>query len=229
MFEILSNIDNYLLSVIEFFGIWTYLILFIIVFAETGIVIAPFLPSDSLIFSAGALASGNHLQILIVYAVSLFATITGDSTNYFLGHKLGKRAFENSNSKIFKQEYLERSREYYERYGPKVIMFSRFFPLMRTFIPFVAGVGDIPYRVFVFYNAIGNLLWVSLYVFLGYFFGSLPFFQDHFEYLVFVLLGFALIPMSIEFVRYRKPKPLSQEQQQHANYQDTYSSVHKPR
>src|SRR3989338_2864640 len=174
--EIISSIlhvDEYLVNIINLFGLFTYIILFLIIFAETGFVITPFLPGDSLIFAVGTLAGGSYLNIVITYLTLLIAAILGDTVNYWVGHHLGSRVFTKENSRIFNKAYLG-----------KTIILARFVPIVRTFAPFVAGVGKMHYGTFLSYNIVGGFIWVTSLTFAGYFFGQIPLIKNNFEYVV---------------------------------------------
>ncbi len=203
--DFIIHIDTHLANIITWAGGYTYLILFAIIFAETGLVVTPLLPGDSLIFAAGALAGGGYLNVLIVYLVLLAAAIIGDSVNYMIGRKLGEKAFANENSKIFKKAYLDRTKRFYEKYGGKTIILARFVPIVRTFAPFVAGVGEMSYKTFISYNIAGAFLWVTIFTFLGYFFGTIAFVQKNFEFVIIAIIGISLLPMLYEYLKYKKP------------------------
>ena len=188
--DLFLHLDDHLGTIIQQFGAFTYVILFGIIFAETGLVVVPFLPGDSLLFVAGTLAGAKHLNIIIVYLTLLSAAIIGDTVNYWVGHHIGPKVFARENSRIFKKEYLEKTREFFEKYGGKAIILARFLPIIRTFAPFVAGVGKMHYETFLFYNVLGGFLWVTLFTFAGYFFGGLEFIQENFHYAV---VGIAFI------------------------------------
>ncbi|MEN9327439.1 MAG: hypothetical protein RI947_247 [Candidatus Parcubacteria bacterium] len=218
--DLFLNLDEHLGNVIHQFGNFTYVILFFIIFAETGLVIAPFLPGDSLLFVAGTLAGAGQLNILIVYITLLIAAVVGDTVNYWIGHTLGPKVFSKDNSRIFKKEYLEKTREFYAKYGGKAIILARFFPILRTFAPFVAGVGKMHYGTFIAFNFIGGFAWVTLFVFVGYFFGGLEFIQHNFHYAVIAIIGVSLIPMVIEFINYKRRPHMTKRQMEHATYKD---------
>ncbi len=171
--DIFLHLGDYLAQIIQIFGVWTYVILFLVIFAETGFVVTPFLPGDSLLFIVGAFAAIGHLNIFVVYAVLLVAAILGDTVNYWLGNKIGAKVFSKENSRIFNKKYLTKTEEFYEKYGGKTIIIARFVPVVRTFAPFVAGIGKMKYSVFITYNIIGGFFWVTSLVFAGYFFGNL--------------------------------------------------------
>ena len=197
------HLDSYLLTIINTFGVWTYVLLFLVVFAETGFVVTPFLPGDSLLFVAGTLAGGGFLNFFVVYWSLMAGAVIGDAVNYWIGHYFGRRVFSNSNSRIFKKEYLIKTEGFYDKYGAKAIVFARFLPILRTFAPFVAGVGKMEYKTFFYYNVIGAFLWVTLFSFLGYFFGGLQYIQSNFHYAVIVIVVISLVPALWEFAKYR--------------------------
>lgn len=203
LIDAVLHFDGYLAQIITAFGPWTYVILFGIIFAETGLVITPFLPGDSLLFIVGTFSGSGLLNIWIVYFSLLAAAILGDSVNYWIGHHLGARVFSNKNSRIFNRSYLEKTREFYERHGGKTIILARFVPIIRTFAPFVAGIGNMNYKTFVFYNVIGAFIWVTSLTFAGYFFGGLPIIKNNFEYAVYIIILISLVPVLIEFIRHK--------------------------
>ena len=179
--DFIMHIDQHMIEIVRDYHSWTYAILFIIIFCETGLVVTPFLPGDSLIFVAGAIAAqpnmplNVHLLVLILFV----AAVVGDSCNYGIGHFFGKRLFSNPNSKIFKQSYLDKTHEFYKRYGGKTIILARFVPIVRTFAPFVAGMGKMHYTYFMMYNVTGGLLWVAAFAYAGFLFGIQPFIQNN--------------------------------------------------
>ncbi len=201
--DIFLHLGDYLATIIQIFGVWTYVILFLVIFAETGFVVTPFLPGDSLLFIVGAFAAIGHLNIFVVYAVLLVAAILGDTVNYWLGNKIGAKVFSKENSRIFNKKYLTKTEEFYEKYGGKTIIIARFVPVVRTFAPFVAGIGKMKYRVFITYNIIGGFVWVTSLVFAGYFFGNLPFVKNNFEYAIYIIVLASLFPMLFELVKHR--------------------------
>lgn len=232
--EILTNladyflrIDEHLAAAINTIGPLTYLLLFGIIFVETGLVIMPFLPGDSLLFASGAFAGLGYLNIFAVYVALLLAAILGDSLNYWIGNKIGPRVFARENSRIFKKEYLEKTREFYKKHGGKTIILARFIPIVRTFAPFVAGVGKMEYKVFLTYNVVGGFLWVSLFVFGGFFFGKLPFIQKNFQYAVVIIIFVSVVPIVYEAIKSRYEKHLSKKQLKHANYEEIKKAVEK--
>jgi len=203
LIDLILHLDKYLGQIIEQYGIWTYLLLFFVIFMETGFVVTPFLPGDSLIFAAGTLAGLGYLNIWILYAVFCAAAILGDTVNYWIGHYIGPRAFS-GNIRFLKKEYLDRTHVFYEKHGGKTIIIARFIPIIRTFAPFVAGVGAMTYPKFISYNVIGGMAWVALFLFGGYFFGNLPIVQNHFSFVLLAIIIISVLPAIIEFVRSRQ-------------------------
>jgi len=205
LIDFILHVDLYLAGIIEDMGLWTYAILFLIVFCETGLVITPFLPGDSLLFAAGALAATTVLNVHLLFAVLLVAAIIGDATNYNIGKFVGPRVFT-TRSRLIKREHLDRTRVFFERHGGKTIIIARFMPIIRTFAPFVAGIGEMQYVRFAMFNVIGGLLWVSSFLYAGYFFGNLPVVKDNFSLVVLVIIILSLLPPVIEFLRDRSGK-----------------------
>ena len=204
LLKFLLHLDDSLKSIIENFGTLTYIILFMIVFAETGLVIIPFLPGDSLLFVVGTLAGGEYLNIWIAYFVLLTAAIIGDTVNYWIGSIIGPRVFAKENSRFFKKEYLVKTSEFYAKYGGKTIILARFVPIVRTFAPFVAGVGKMDYKTFITYNIVGGFLWVTILTFAGYFFGGLEIIKNNFEYAVIAIIFVSIIPMLVEYIKHKR-------------------------
>lgn len=197
--DFILHIDRYLGEIIQNYGLLTYIILFVIIFCETGLVVTPFLPGDSLIFAAGAFAALGSLNVWILYFVILAAAFIGDTVNYEIGKKIGKR-FEEKDSKIIKREYLEKTHNFFEKHGGKSIVLARFVPIVRTFAPFVAGSGRMNYFNFIKYNLLGSILWVSLCVFAGYFFGNMEFVKNNFSLVVLAIILISVMPMVISFI-----------------------------
>jgi len=197
------HLDQHLAEVIQQYGRTTYLILFLIVFLETGLVVTPILPGDSLLFAAGAFAALGHLSLWPLFFLLCVAAILGDTVNYAIGARLGPKVFSYSKSRFFNPEHLKKTHAFYEKYGGKTIIIARFVPIVRTFAPFVAGVGQMRYRQFIGYNVIGGVLWVSICVFAGYFFGNLPFVKKNFSVVVIVIVLISLLPAVIEYLRHR--------------------------
>ncbi len=198
------HFDEHLRLIINALGPLTYVILFLIVFAETGLVVTPFLPGDSLLFAVGAVAKTTNLNFWFSYITLLAAAILGDSVNYWIGNKIGPRVFAKENSRVFKKEYLERTEAFYEKYGGKTIILARFVPIVRTFAPFVAGVGSMKYSTFISYNLIGGFIWVTAIMALGYLFGSIPIIERNFEYVVIGIVLFSLLPMAYELITHKR-------------------------
>ena len=203
--DIFLHLDVYLSDIVSEYGIWTYTILFVVIFIETGLVVMPFLPGDSLLFAAGALAalpsSGLNIYILVISLSA--AAILGDSVNYWIGHSLGEKAYD---SKWIKKEYLDKTHAFFEKHGGKTIFLARFVPIVRTLSPFVAGVGRMSYGYFFSYNVFGGLIWVPLFSFAGYFFGNLEFVKHNFSIVILVIIAISLAPMFIEAWKARKEK-----------------------
>ena len=202
-FNFILHIDEYLRSIIEQMGGWSYIILFIVVFCETGLVVTPFLPGDSLLFAAGTLAAAGLLDIRLTILTLLVAAIAGDSVNYWAGHKVGPKAFSKKNSKVFNPAYLQKTQDFYDKHGGKTIILARFVPIVRTFAPFVAGVGKMKYQVFITYNIIGAILWVLSITLAGYFFGSIPVIKNNFEIIVFAIIFISILPPIFEYARHK--------------------------
>jgi membrane-associated protein len=198
--DFILHLDVHLNEIIKNFGIWTYLILFVIIFLETGVVITPFLPGDSLLFAAGSFAALGSLNVFVLAITLTLAAIIGDSLNYLIGHYIGPRAFS-GNIRFLKKEYLDRTHEFYERHGGKTIILARFIPIIRTFAPFVAGIGAMDYPHFFFYNVVGAVLWVFLFTFGGYFFGNLPIVKDNFTIVILMIIVISVLPGVFEFAR----------------------------
>lgn len=205
LLELFLHLDVYLGQIIQQYGALTYFILFAVIFAETGFVITPFLPGDSLIFAAGTFAARGWLNPVILFFVLSAAAILGDTVNYWIGHAIGSRAYTGE-VKFIKKEYMERTHSFFEKYGGKTIVLARFVPIVRTFAPFVAGVGEMTYRYFITYNVIGGLLWVSIFLGLGYFFGNIPFVQKNFELVIIAIILISVLPAIYEIVKARLEK-----------------------
>jgi membrane-associated protein len=200
------HLDEHLNQIVTTYGVWTHLILFAIVFAETGLVVTPFLPGDSLLFAAGALAALGSLDLWLLVVLLIGAAILGDSVNYWVGAWIGPRAFS-GNVRFLRTDYLERTRAFYEKHGGKTIILARFVPIIRTFAPFVAGVGAMSYPRFIVYNIIGAVLWVGLFVPLGYYFGNMPTVKNNFSLVIFAIIGISVMPIAVEMFRARRSRP----------------------
>ncbi len=204
--DFILHIDVHLAELVAQYGIWIYAILFLILFCETGLVVTPFLPGDSLLFVAGALAAlpGNDLNVHLMVALLVIAAILGDAVNYTIGKLFGERLFSNPNSKIFRRSYLDKTHAFYARHGGKTIILARFVPIVRTFAPFVAGMGHMSYRHFALFNVAGALAWVLLFSYAGYLFGDLPVVQENLKLLILGLIVVSILPGVIEIWRHRR-------------------------
>ena len=206
LIDFVIHFDKYLPGIIETYGFWTYLILFIIIFCETGFVIMPYLPGDSLLFVAGALAGAGYLNIEMLLVALVAAAILGDSLNYWIGHQIGMKVLE-KNYSLVKREHLETTEEYFKRYGGLTIVIARFMPFIRTFAPFLAGVGKMQYRWFLSYNIIGGCLWILAFTLAGFFFGSIPVVKENFSFIIYAIIGISFIAVgSILLNVYRSTK-----------------------
>ena len=207
LIDFILHMDVHLTELISQFGGWTYLILFVVIFIETGIVIFPFLPGDSLLFAAGALAalSGSPLNIVLLWVLMAAAAVLGDTVNYSIGKFIGPKAFT-YNSRWLKHAYLEQAQAFYQKHGRITIFLARFIPIIRTFAPFVAGIGEMPYGYFISYNIFGGIIWTALFTFGGYFFGNLPFVKENFSLVVIAIIIISVIPAVVEVVK-AKRKP----------------------
>lgn len=204
--DFILHIDVHLAELIAQYGLWIYAILFLIIFCETGLVVTPFLPGDSLLFVAGALASigSNNLNIHLLVLLLITAAILGDACNYLIGKYFGEKLFSNPKSKIFKQSYLKKTHDFYEKHGGKTIILARFVPIVRTFAPFVAGMGKMNYPRFFSYNVIGAIVWVVLFAYAGYFFGEMEFVKKNLSILIFAIIFVSIIPAIIEIIRQKR-------------------------
>lgn len=203
--DIFLHLDKNLLNLINVYGSLVYVFSFLIIFMETGLVVTPFLPGDSLIFAGGAIAATGALHILLLYIIFLSAAIAGDTVNYLIGSYIGPRAME-MDSRLIKKRYLEDAHKFYEKYGGKAITLARFVPIVRTFAPFVAGVGKMDYKEFIKYNVLGAFLWVSLFLFSGFFFGNLPIVKNNFHYVVLIIIFISLVPFAFEIYKSKTRK-----------------------
>ncbi len=210
LIDLFLNLDEHLNEIIQNYGGWTYAILFLVIFMETGLVITPFLPGDSLLFAAGAFAALGSFNVLLLYLLLFVAAILGDAVNYWIGRTVGPRAFE-QNSRFLKRTHLEKTQVFYAKHGGKAIILARFVPIVRTFAPFVAGVGTMKYGRFTFYNILGAFLWTTLFIFGGYFFGNLPIIKTNFEIVILGIIFISILPMIIEYIRGRMPKQSTTE------------------
>jgi len=202
--DILLHLDKHLDLVIRNYGFWTYGIFFLIIFLETGLVVTPFLPGDSLLFAAGAFAALGSLDTKWVIMLLSIAAIAGDTLNYWIGHIVGPKVFSKEKSRFLNKEYLNRTHQFYERYGGKTIILARFIPIIRTFAPFVAGIGSMTYGRFITYNIVGGIAWVVFFVLGGYFFGNIPSIKQNFSLVIAAIIFLSILPGIIEFLRHRK-------------------------
>jgi membrane-associated protein len=205
IFDFFLHIDKNLAVITSQYGAITYGILFLVIFMETGFVVTPFLPGDSLLFAAGALAAMGSFNIVILYGLMLLAAIGGDTVNYWLGSLLGREVFD-GRSKWFKKAHLEQAEKFYEKHGGKAIVLARFVPIVRTFAPFVAGVSKMHYGKFISYNVVGGFMWVTLFLFGGYWFGNIPFVKDNFHYVVVAIILISVIPIILEILKATREK-----------------------
>lgn len=203
LIDLFLHLDQHLNMIIRDYGLWTYLILFIIIFCETGLVVTPILPGDSLLFAAGAFAAGGALDPLWLFLLLGTAAVAGDTVNYWIGNWVGPKIFHQKEMRFFKKEYLIRTHEFYERHGGKTIIIARFIPIIRTFAPFVAGIGEMTYFRFISYNVIGGIVWIALFVFGGYYFGNLPMVKKNFTLVILAIVFISVLPGIIEFLRHR--------------------------
>ncbi len=197
--DIVLNLDTHLLALTEEYGMWVYAILFLIIFAETGLVVMPFLPGDSLLFVAGALCGLGALELELLAPLLIVASFTGDNTNYWVGRLVGTRLVKRINS-----SYLDRTHAFYEKHGGKTIIFARFLPIVRTYAPFVAGIGRMHYRLFVSYSALGSVAWITFFTVGGYFFGNIPVIRDNLTLMIVAIVFISILPMLVKFIQHRR-------------------------
>lgn len=201
--DILIHLDKYMNLLIQNYGVLTYLILFIIIFCETGLVVTPFLPGDSLLFAAGTFAAIGSLDVLWLIGLLTTAAIAGDTLNYWIGGFIGPKVFHRENVRFLNKKHLERTHQFYEKYGGKTIIIARFVPIIRTFAPFVAGIGKMAYSRFIAYNISGGILWVAIFILSGYYFGNIPAVKQNFTVVIFAIILISIMPGVIEFMRHR--------------------------
>ncbi len=205
-FDIFMHLDKHLGGVIQAYGVWTYLILFLIIFCETGLVITPILPGDSLLFAAGAFAAIGALDAGWLFLLLSLAAVAGDTVNYTIGNYLGPKIFHREKVRFLNREYLDRTHRFYEKHGGKTIIIARFMPIIRTFAPFVAGIGSMTYLRFISYNVVGGIIWIATFIFGGYFFGNIPLVKRNFTLVILVIIFLSILPGIIEFFRQRQGK-----------------------
>ena len=203
--DFILHLDRYLSVIIQSYGTLTYFFLFLIIFLETGLVVTPFLPGDSLLFAAGTFAAIGSLNVLALFLILSIAAILGDTINYSIGKFLGSKAFQKY-PRVFKKEYLDKTHKFYEKYGSKTIVLARFVPIVRTFAPFIAGIGRMRYLKFLAYNVVGGILWVALFIFGGYYFGNIPIVKNNFSIVILIIIIASFMPMLIDIYRYYRNK-----------------------
>ncbi|AFM42798.1 putative membrane-associated protein [Desulfosporosinus acidiphilus SJ4] len=208
--DLFLHLDKNLGAVIQSYGLWTYLILFALVFLETGLVVTPFLPGDSLLFVAGAFAASGSFNLVLLFIILGSAAILGDTVNYQIGHWVGPKAFSQSNTRLFKKENLERTQQFYHKHGGKTIIIARFIPVIRTFAPFVAGIGKMKYLRFLSYNLIGGIGWVAIILMCGYLFGNLPVVRNNFSFVILAIILISILPAIISFLQEKRALLLKQ-------------------
>ncbi|MBD1553102.1 DedA family protein [Pseudomonas typographi] len=201
--DLILHLDVYLDMLVNQYGAWIYAILFAVIFCETGLVVTPFLPGDSLLFIGGAVAASGGMDPVLLAALLTAAAVLGDSTNYVIGRTVGEKLFSNPRSKVFRRDYLDQTQAFYARHGGKTVTLARFLPIVRTFAPFVAGIGKMPYPRFLAFSVLGTVFWVGGLVALGYFFGNVPFIKQHLTVLILAIIALSLLPMIIGLVRSR--------------------------
>jgi membrane-associated protein len=204
--DLFLHLDRHLTWVFERYGLWTYLILFLIIFCETGLVVTPFLPGDSLLFGVGALAAGTSLNVGWLFILLSIAAILGDAANYWIGYKIGSKLLRRENSRFIKKEHIDRTHRFYEKYGGKTIIFARFVPIVRTFAPFVAGIGRMSYWRFAVYNVVGGLVWIGSFLYAGYFFGNIPAVKKNFTLVILGIIVVSILPGVVELLRARRAR-----------------------
>jgi membrane-associated protein len=202
LFDFILHVDKHLIEICTQYGTWVYAILFVVIFCETGFVITPFLPGDSLLFAVGSLAAINALDLWISLVLLIIAAFAGDTVNYWIGHYIGPKIFHKENVRFLNKEYLERTHRFYEKYGGITIVIARFLPIIRTFAPFVAGIGSMAYPRFMLYNLAGGISWVLLFALAGYFFGNIPFIKQNFSWVIIALILIPGLPALFGFIRH---------------------------
>lgn len=206
LFDFILHFDKHLAEILQAYGTLTYFFLFLIIFCETGFVVTPFLPGDSLLFAAGAFAGAGLMDVGTLWGLLFVAAVAGDSANYWIGRFMGPKVFSRTDSKFLNRKHLDRTQAFYDKHGGKTLILARFAPILRTFAPFVAGIGQMPYRRFLAFSITGGLLWISLFVLGGYFFGNLPAIKQNFKLVILGVIIVSLLPTAIELVRhYLKP------------------------
>jgi membrane-associated protein len=204
--DIVLHLDAHLLVMVQEYGIWVYAILFAIIFSETGLVFAPFLPGDSLLFVIGALCGMGSLELQVAMPLLILAAFMGDNTNYWVGRLLGLRLLNHPNQRLIKHEHLEKTHAFYEKHGGKTVIFARFLPIIRTIAPFVAGIGTMNYRLYLMFSIVGGVAWIGSLILAGYFFGNIPIIKDNLTLMILVIIFISLVPAISEFIRHRRQR-----------------------
>ncbi len=204
--DLFLHLDRHLDAVILQYGVWTYLILFLIIFCETGLVVTPILPGDSLLFAVGTFAARGSLELSVVLGLLILAAIAGDTVNYWVGHLVGPKIFSREKVRFLNKDHLKRTHEFYEKYGGKTIILARFMPIIRTFAPFVAGIGSMTYGRFLTYNVIGGVLWIAIFIIGGYYFGNIPVVKKNFTIVILAIIFLSILPAIVEFIRSRRSR-----------------------
>lgn len=202
--ELILHLDAHLLALVQEYGVWVYAILFVIIFAETGLVVLPFLPGDSLLFVTGALCGMGSLELQILMPLLIVAAFSGDNTNYWVGRLLGLRLLNHANQRLIKHEHLEKTHQFFDKHGGKTIIFARFLPIIRTFAPFVAGIGTMHYRSFVMFSVAGSVAWIGSLTIAGYFFGNIPIIKNNLTVMILAIIVISFIPAILEFIKHRR-------------------------
>ena len=202
--DVVLHLDTHLLAMIQQYGVWIYGILFLIIFSETGLVVAPFLPGDSLLFVAGALCGMGSLDTAMLMPLLMLAAFFGDNTNYWIGRLVGKKLVHHTDSRFFRREYLDKTHTFYKKHGGKTVLFARFLPILRTFAPFVAGIGRMDYRLYLMFSALGSIAWIGSLTLAGYFFGNIPIIKNNLTLMVLGIIVISLLPAIREFIRHRR-------------------------
>ncbi len=200
--DFVINLDKYLGVLIQIFGSWTYLVLFVIIFCETGLVVFPFFPGDSLIFLCGAFAAVGSFNLELLFVILSLAAIIGDTINYWIGHFLGPKVFKKENARFFKKKYLDDTEKFYEKHGAITIILARFIPIIRTFAPFVAGIGKMSYGKFLTYNIVGGIGWVAIFLLGGYFFGTIPVVKENMTLVIYSIIAISLLPSAVKVIQH---------------------------
>ncbi|MDP1723007.1 MAG: DedA family protein [Candidatus Gottesmanbacteria bacterium] len=202
--DFILHLDRYLSQFVSTYGMLSYAVLFLIVFAETGFIVTPFLPGDSLLFAAGAIAALGALNVWIVAVILIIAAILGDTVNYWIGHYFGQKIVNHPRIPFINQEHIDKTEQFYKKHGGKTIILARFVPIVRTFAPFVAGIGTMEYRKFLQYNVIGGVIWVGIFTFAGYFFGNMAFIKENFHYAIVAIVVLSVLPMIYEYIQHKR-------------------------